>query len=67
LVREIFKLIEEINREGVTVLLVEQNARQALRIAEQAYVMEKGRITVSGAAARLIQEHNVVEAYLGEA
>jgi branched-chain amino acid transport system ATP-binding protein len=67
LVREIFKLIEEINREGVTVLLVEQNARQALRIAQQAYVMEKGRITLSGAAARVKQEHNVIEAYLGEA
>jgi branched-chain amino acid transport system ATP-binding protein len=66
LVREIFKLIQEINREGVTVLLVEQNARQALRIAHQAYVMEKGRITVSGAADRLMEEHNVVEAYLGE-
>ncbi len=67
LVREIFKLIEEINLEGVTVLLVEQNARQALRIAQQAYVMEKGRITLSGAAERLMQEHNVVDAYLGEA
>ena len=66
LVREIFKLIQEINREGVTVLLVEQNARQALRIAHQAYVMEKGRITVSGPANRLMEEHNVVEAYLGE-
>jgi branched-chain amino acid transport system ATP-binding protein len=66
LVREIFKLIQEINREGVTVLLVEQNARQALRIAHQAYVMEKGRITVSGPADRLMEEHNVVEAYLGE-
>ena len=66
LVREIFKLIQDINREGVTVLLVEQNARQALRIAHQAFVMEKGRITVSGPADRLMEEHNVVEAYLGE-
>jgi len=66
LVREIFKLIQDINREGVTVLLVEQNARQALRIAHKAYVMEKGRITVSGPADRLMEEHNVVEAYLGE-
>jgi len=67
LVKEIFNLIQEINREGVTVLLVEQNARQALRIANQAYVMEKGRITQSGPAERLMEEHNVVEAYLGEA
>jgi branched-chain amino acid transport system ATP-binding protein len=66
LVREIFKLVQEINHEGVTVLLVEQNARQALRIAHQAYVMEKGRITASGPADRLMEEHNVVEAYLGE-
>jgi branched-chain amino acid transport system ATP-binding protein len=67
LVKEIFKLIQQINQDGVTVLLVEQNARQALRIANQAYVMEKGRITLSGPAERLIEEHNVVEAYLGEA
>lgn len=66
LVREIFKLIQDINREGVTVLLVEQNARQALRIAHHAYVLEKGRITASGPADRLMKEHNVVEAYLGE-
>jgi branched-chain amino acid transport system ATP-binding protein len=67
LVREIFKLIRAINGEGVTVLLVEQNARQALRVAHRAYVIEKGRITLSGPAERLIQEHNVVAAYLGEA
>jgi branched-chain amino acid transport system ATP-binding protein len=66
LVREIFKLIKTISEEGVTVMLVEQNARQALRIADRAYVMEKGRITLSGPAARLMEEHNVVEAYLGD-
>ncbi len=66
LVREIFKLIKKISNEGVTVMLVEQNARQALRIANYAYVIEKGRITLSGPAARLMEEHNVVEAYLGE-
>jgi branched-chain amino acid transport system ATP-binding protein len=67
LVREIFKLVQEIKREGVTVLLVEQNARQALRVADQAYVIEKGRITLAGPADRLMQEQNVLEAYLGEA
>lgn len=67
LVKEIFKLIQEINQGGATVLLVEQNARQALRIANQAYVMEKGRITSSGPAKRLMEDHNIVEAYLGEA
>lgn len=67
LVKEIFKLIHEINGRDVTVLLVEQNARQALRIANQAYVMEKGRITLSGPAERLIKDQQIVEAYLGEA
>lgn len=66
LVRQIFDLIQEINRQGVTVLLVEQNARQALRIASRAYVLEKGRVTLSGPAERLAQDPHVVEAYLGE-
>ncbi len=67
LVTEIFKLIEEINRQGVTILLVEQNARQALRIANHAYIMEKGRISLSGPAEGLIQDQHIVAAYLGEA
>jgi branched-chain amino acid transport system ATP-binding protein len=67
LVREIFNLIHEINRRSVTVLLVEQNARQALRIANWSYVLEKGRVTLSGQAERLAEDPNVVEAYLGEA
>ena len=67
LVKEIFKLLREINRRDVTVLLVEQNARQALAIADQAYVMEKGRITLSGLAAHLLEDQHIVEAYLGEA
>jgi branched-chain amino acid transport system ATP-binding protein len=67
LVREIFNLIHEINRRSVTVLLVEQNARQALRIANWSYVLEKGRVTLSGRAERLAEDPNVVEAYLGEA
>jgi branched-chain amino acid transport system ATP-binding protein len=67
LVREIFNLIHEINLRSVTVLLVEQNARQALRIANWSYVLEKGRVTLSGQAERLAEDPNVVEAYLGEA
>lgn len=67
LVKEIFQLLLEINQSGMTVLLVEQNARQALRIANQAYVMEKGRITLAGPGKQLLEDHNVVEAYLGEA
>ena len=67
LVKEIFDLIREINRRTVTVLLVEQNARQALRIANWSYVLEKGRVTLSGQAKRLMEDPQVVEAYLGEA
>ncbi len=67
LVKEIFGLIREINGQAVTVLLVEQNARQALRIANTAYVLEKGRVTLSGPAERLMGDPHVVEAYLGEA
>ena len=67
LVKEIFNLIHEINRRAVTMLLVEQNARQALRIANWSYVLEKGRVTLSGQAERLMEDPQVVEAYLGEA
>jgi branched-chain amino acid transport system ATP-binding protein len=66
LVKEIFNLIHKINRREVTVLLVEQNARQALRIANWSYVLEKGRVTLSGQAEHLMEDPHVVEAYLGE-
>ncbi len=64
-VAEVFRLIRQINEEGTTVLLVEQNARQALRIAHRAYVVETGRIPLSGAAADLAQDQRVAAAYLG--
>jgi branched-chain amino acid transport system ATP-binding protein len=67
LVNDIFNLIREINRQTVTVLLVEQNARQALRIANKAYVLEKGQVTLTAPAERLMEDPHVVEAYLGEA
>jgi len=67
LVRDIFRLIREINRRGVTILLVEQNARQALRIANRAYVLEKGLVTMSGAAQSLASDPRVVATYLGGA
>jgi branched-chain amino acid transport system ATP-binding protein len=67
LVKEIFNLIAKINGRAVTVLMVEQNARQALRISHKAYVLEKGRVTLSGSAARLMEDPHVVEAYLGKA
>ncbi len=66
LVSEIFKIIQEINKEdGVTVLLVEQNANKALSIANRAYVLETGNITVSGDADQVASNPKVREAYLG--
>ena len=64
---KIFEAIRDINREGVTVLLVEQNARAALALAGRAYVMESGTITLSGDARALLADPRVREAYLGEA
>lgn len=65
LVAQIFELIQKINRQGVTILLIEQNVRQALRIANRGYVLEKGRISTGGSAADLMGNPQVVEAYLG--
>ena len=65
LVLTIFETIQRIHREGVTVLLVEQNAYQALQIADQAYVLETGRIVLSGPAEDLRQNPAVRQAYLG--
>lgn len=65
LVKEIFSIIKEINETGTTILLVEQNAHMALSIAHKAYVLETGRITLSGPAAELAQSEEVRKAYLG--
>ena len=65
LIKEIFSIIEDINREGTTILLVEQNANMALSIAHRAYVMETGRITLQGAAKELAASEDVRKAYLG--
>ena len=65
-VQDIFKIIQEINRQGVTVLLVEQNANMALKIADLAYVLETGIITMSGTGAELLADSRVKEAYLGK-
>ncbi len=65
LVREVFETIRRINAEGVTVLLVEQNVRQALEIAARGYVLETGRVVRSGAAADLRQDPEIRRAYLG--
>lgn len=65
LVQEIFRVIEDINKSGTTILLVEQNANMALRIASRAYVLETGAIILSGAGRELLGDHRVREAYLG--
>jgi len=67
LVRAIFDTIREINRSGVTILLVEQNARAALKLAHKGYVLETGTIVLSGPAATLLADERVRKAYLGEA
>ncbi|MGE5484461.1 MAG: ABC transporter ATP-binding protein [Ignavibacteriales bacterium] len=66
LVKSIFETIKEINRQGVTIVLVEQNARAALKLAHRAYVMETGKIALSGTAAELLKDERVRKAYLGE-
>ena len=65
-VQDIFSIIGEINRQGVTILLVEQNANMALKIADLAYVLETGHITMSGTGAELLADEKVKEAYLGK-
>jgi len=66
LVERIFEIIQNINKEGMTVLLIEQNAWQALNIAHRGYVLETGCVSVSGAAADLLHNDHVRKAYLGE-
>ena len=65
-VEEVFKIIRDISAEGVTVLLVEQNAKKALNIADRAYVLETGNIVLSGDAKELMNDESIKKAYLGE-
>jgi branched-chain amino acid transport system ATP-binding protein len=65
LVDEIFAIIEEINSQGTSILLVEQNAQMALSIADRAYVLETGRLVLEGSAQELAANPRVQEAYLG--
>ena len=65
LVREIFSIIRRIRKEGVTVLIVEQNVKQTLAIADRAYVLENGRITLEGTGTALLNDDHVQSAYLG--
>lgn len=65
IVKNIFEIVKEINDEGTTVLIIEQNALQTLKIAHYAYVLEVGEITMEGNASELIQDKKLIEAYLG--
>ena len=65
-VQDIFKILQEINSEGVTILLIEQNANMALRIADKAYVLETGKITMEGSGKELLENESIKEAYLGK-
>ena len=66
IIEKIFEIVQRINREGKTVLLVEQNALQALQIAHNGIVLETGRIVMAGPAQELLKSDKVREAYLGE-
>jgi branched-chain amino acid transport system ATP-binding protein len=66
LVRDIFSIIQDINKQGATILLVEQNAHMALKVASRAYVLETGQITMSGDAKELLASPDIRKAYLGE-
>jgi branched-chain amino acid transport system ATP-binding protein len=65
IVRAIFDIIRDLHAAGVTILLVEQNASLALQIADRAYVLEAGRLTIAGPAAQLLTDERVRRAYLG--
>jgi len=66
IVVEIFDVIRKLQKEGTTILLVEQNARAALKVASRGYVIETGRITLEGEAKVLLEDKEVMEAYLGK-
>ncbi len=67
IVENIFEIIKRMNNEGVTIFLVEQNARQALELADRAYILEQGRIVGKGTGKELLHNNDVREAYLGYA
>ncbi len=67
IVAQIFEIVKQLNQEGMTVLLVEQNARLALKISHRAYVVETGKITLSGTGRELLDDPRVIDSYLGGA
>jgi branched-chain amino acid transport system ATP-binding protein len=66
MVEKIFEVVREISKEGITVMLVEQNARLALQAADRGYVMDSGTVTMSGDAKQMLDDPKVRAAYLGE-
>ena len=66
IIKDIFNIIQEINRQGMTILLIEQNANMALKIADIAYVLETGRITMTGSGRELLENPEIKAAYLGK-
>jgi branched-chain amino acid transport system ATP-binding protein len=66
LVARIFSAVKQLRDDGMTILLVEQNARAALKLSDRGYVMETGRITLAGTGVELLQDRRVQEAYLGD-
>lgn len=65
-IKDIFNIIQEINRQGMTVLLIEQNANMALKIADKAYVLETGKLTMEGTGRELLENPDIKAAYLGK-
>jgi branched-chain amino acid transport system ATP-binding protein len=65
IIQQIFQIIQKLRDDGVTIFLVEQNANQALKIADRGYVLENGRVVLSGSGADLLDDENVRKAYLG--
>ena len=66
IIKDIFNIIQEINRQGMTILLIEQNANMALKVADIAYVLETGRITMTGSGKELLENPEIKAAYLGK-
>ncbi|HVK61815.1 MAG TPA: ABC transporter ATP-binding protein [Bdellovibrionales bacterium] len=65
IVAQIFEIVKKLNKEGMTILLVEQNARMALKVSDRAYVVETGKITLSGTGQQLLDDQRVIDSYLG--
>ena len=66
IVRDIFEIVKQLNQQGVTIVLVEQNAKQSLKIANYAYVLEVGSVSMEGPAEELLRDERVIDAYLGK-